>query len=276
MSTSYSGSNCILNEHEYFGHYHPYAIPYRYYHCTAILQVWQAIRWRYWYVSTNEYNPDRPYSKEWSKSVKLALSPPMAWHLAGDKTHTRQNGNADRWCVYMHYQPRSVIQYSIFTQNTVQGNAENDISVHMLMYMSTRPTLERWETPGHFKSINPNMINHFASQQQACQLFLIFLASKGNCEKRCTCWTGEDQLQIWSSHFSNTNNHLYYLLVYYRVRSWNNGMRCMSLYSYEFAIWPYCFVGHSCPGGICPESDPLSPTCSITTTMLGTLLMIDT
>ena len=33
--------------------------------------------------------------------------------------------------------------------------------------------------------------------------------------------------------------------------------------------------GHSCPGGICPESGPLSLTCSITT-MLGTLLMIDT
>ena len=47
------------------------------------------------------------------------------------------------------------------------------------------------------------------------------------------------------------------------------------LYSYEFVIWPDCFVGHSCPGGICPESGPLSLTCSITT-MLGTLLTIDT
>ena len=46
------------------------------------------------------------------------------------------------------------------------------------------------------------------------------------------------------------------------------------LYSYEFVIWPYCFVGHSCPGGIYLESGPLQLTCSITT-MLGTLLMID-
>ena len=46
------------------------------------------------------------------------------------------------------------------------------------------------------------------------------------------------------------------------------------LYSYEFVIWPDCFVGHSCPGGICPESGPLSLTCSITTT-LGTLLAIE-
>ena len=61
----------------------------------------------------------------------------------------------------------------------------------------------------------------------------------------------------------------------FRVSSWNNGMRCMSLYIlYEFVIWPACFVGHSCPGGICPECGPLSTTGSITTT-LGTLLMTD-
>ena len=29
------------------------------------------------------------------------------------------------------------------------------------------------------------------------------------------------------------------------------------LYSYEFDIWPDCFVGHSCPGGISPESGTL-------------------
>ena len=46
----------------------------------------------------------------------------------------------------------------------------------------------------------------------------------------------------------------------------------VSLYSYEFVIWLDCFMGHSCPGGISPESDPLSLTCSITT-MLGTLLI---
>ena len=45
------------------------------------------------------------------------------------------------------------------------------------------------------------------------------------------------------------------------------------LYSYEFVIWPDCFVGHSCPGRSCTESGPLSLTCSITTT-LGILLMI--
>ena len=47
------------------------------------------------------------------------------------------------------------------------------------------------------------------------------------------------------------------------------------LYSYESLIWSDCLVGHSCPGGMCPESGPLSLTCSITI-VLGTLLMIDT
>ena len=32
----------------------------------------------------------------------------------------------------------------------------------------------------------------------------------------------------------------------------------VSLYSYEFVIRPDCFVGHSCPGGIYPESGPMS------------------
>ena len=71
------------------------------------------------------------------------------------------------------------------------------------------------------------------------------------------------------------------------VRSWNNGVCCMSfcilmnlwiaewLMNLRIAVWQDCFVGHSCPGGICPESGPLSLTCSITA-MLGTLLMIDT
>ena len=27
-------------------------------------------------------------------------------------------------------------------------------------------------------------------------------------------WTDEDQLQIWSAHSSNSNNHLHYVLVY--------------------------------------------------------------
>ena len=37
----------------------------------------------------------------------------------------------------------------------------------------TRPPLERRKTLGHLRSIDPNMINHYASQSQTCQLLKI-------------------------------------------------------------------------------------------------------
>ena len=39
--------------------------------------------------------------------------------------------------------------------------------------IETRPTLERRKTLGHLRSINPNMINHYANQSQTCQLLKI-------------------------------------------------------------------------------------------------------
>ena len=38
---------------------------------------------------------------------------------------------------------------------------------------TTKPTLERWKTLGHLRSINCNMIIHFANQSQTCQLLMI-------------------------------------------------------------------------------------------------------
>ena len=53
-----------------------------------------------------------------------------------------------------------------------------------LNHVSTRPPLERWKTLGHLRSINPNMINHYASQSQTCQLLKIlknfFFSNKEN------------------------------------------------------------------------------------------------
>ena len=45
----------------------------------------------------------------------------------------------------------------------------------------------------------------------------------------------------------------------FRVRSWNNGVRCMSYYVL-MNLW-YDYIASwdiSCPGGFCPESGPLS------------------
>ena len=51
---------------------------------------------------------------------------------------------------------------------------------------STRSTLERRETLGRLRFINPNMINHFAGQSQTYQLLKInFLTLKRNFEKWC-------------------------------------------------------------------------------------------
>ena len=49
----------------------------------------------------------------------------------------------------------------------------------------TRPPLERRKTLGHLSSINPNMINHYASQSQTCQLLknlknIFFFSNKEN------------------------------------------------------------------------------------------------
>ena len=41
------------------------------------------------------------------------------------------------------------------------------------VFIQTRPPLERRKTLGHLRSINPNMINHYASQSQTCQLLKI-------------------------------------------------------------------------------------------------------
>ena len=61
---------------------------------------------------------------------------------------------------------------------------ENYRPFSVLTAVSTRPTLERRLTLGRLRSIYPDMINHFASQSQTCQL-LIFFTFKGNCENWC-------------------------------------------------------------------------------------------
>ena len=57
----------------------------------------------------------------------------------------------------------------------------------------------------------------------------------------------------------SSSNRKYESLPLFRVRSWNNGMRCMSYYVL-MNLW-YDYIASwdiSCPGGFCPESGPLS------------------
>ena len=75
--------------------------------------------------------------------------------------------------------------------------------------MNTRPALERRKTLGHLRSINRNMIIHFANQSQTCQLFKILknffffkLFMKRNCEK----WCG--QSQVVKIHIDYQERHI--------------------------------------------------------------------
>ena len=68
-----------------------------------------------------------------------------------------------------------------------------------LLYKTSRPTLQCRATFGLLRSINPNMINHFVSQSQTCQLLKIKMlnglaqhhrvaVSASPCAAFCAAW----------------------------------------------------------------------------------------
>ena len=71
------------------------------------------------------------------------------------------------------------------------------------------------KTLNDLRSIIPMSINHFASQSQTCELFYFFFLHWKRIMKSgvISGWTDEDELQIWGSHSSSTNNHLHYVLL---------------------------------------------------------------
>ena len=59
-------------------------------------------------------------------------------------------------------------------QQAVDGLSKLLNSHYLRLWLCiTRPTLERRKTLGHLRSINRNMIIHFANQSQTCQLLKI-------------------------------------------------------------------------------------------------------
>ena len=79
------------------------------------------------------------------------------------------------------------------------------------------------------------------------------------------------RLYIVSTAYKMINNHI---LNWYQSNITWASLRLSSPETGPCVVL-ILYDGHSRPGGICPESDPLSLTCSFTT-MLGTLLIIDT
>ena len=80
-----------------------------------------------------------------------------------------------RYPVYFYY-----MMYMLYGKQTGMEDLSTTQSLIITSITSfyrasnlTRPPLERRKTLGHLRSINPNMINHYASQSQTCQLLKI-------------------------------------------------------------------------------------------------------
>ena len=116
------------------------------------------------------------------------------------------------------------------------------------------------------------------SLQNACQIYFVECVSKIKHTLSVIHYTICRAVCFQFTHSSCGGWENIYTLSYYQHQIGSMKQWCalyVFLYSYEFVIWPDCFVGHSCSRGICPESGPLSLTCNIIT-MLGILLTIDT
>ena len=69
----------------------------------------------------------------------------------------------------------------------------------------TRPTLERRKTLGHLRSINRNMIIHFANQSQTCQLLKIKKKNyffKHFMKRTCEKWCNQSQVELLEKSIS--------------------------------------------------------------------------
>ena len=77
----------------------------------------------------------------------------------------------------------------------------------------TRPTLERRKTLGHLRSINRNMIIHFANQLQTSQLLKILKNNfffKHFMKRTCEKWCNQSQVElIGKIHIDYQERHIY-------------------------------------------------------------------
>ena len=97
----------------------------------------------------------------------------------------------------------------------------------------TRPPLERRKTLGNLRSINPNMINHYASQSQTCQLLKIlknifFFFKQRKCEK----WCNQVEL-IYKIHIDYRVVVYIYILYYIYVEFLASHFNDLS----KFTVW---------------------------------------
>ena len=71
----------------------------------------------------------------------------------------------------------------------------------------TRPKLERRKTLGHLRSINRNMVIHFANQSQTCQLLTFFFK---HFMKKTVKWCNQSKVELMQKiHIDYQGHHIY-------------------------------------------------------------------
>ena len=135
------------------------------------LQVWAKIIGSY---LTREPTASPVLTKWWNWELILATNfdshAQMVIKVGGQVLATKFSlAPAADWSGLM------VAGHQSFTQNSTDWFiGQSDLKGwRIIKIWIIRPTLERRKTLGHLRSINPNMIIHFANQSQTCQLLKI-------------------------------------------------------------------------------------------------------
>ena len=102
----------------------------------------------------------------------------------------------------------------IFNLWACKAHNENGNGKYPMLLSKTRPPLERRKTLGHLRSINPNMINHYASQSQTCQLLKILKNIFFFKQRKCEKWRNQVEL-IYKIHIDY--REVVYIYILYHI-----------------------------------------------------------
>ena len=135
-----------------------------------------------------------------------------------------ENENENVWPLLINpiWLPNSI---DIFNLWACKAHNENGNGKYPMLLSKTRPPLERRKTLGHLRSINPNMINHYASQSQTCQLLKIlkniFFSNKENVK------SGAIRLNWYTKSISIIERS--YIYIYYIIYMWSSWHRILMI-----------------------------------------------
>ena len=101
----------------------------------------------------------------------------------------------------------------IFNLWACKAHNKNGNGKYPMLLSKTRPPLERRKTLGHLRSINPNMINHYASQSQTCQLLKILKNIFFFKQRKCEKWRNQVEL-IYKIHIDYREVVYIYIIPY--------------------------------------------------------------